>query len=103
MALLDLPCELLGLILADLSNNDLARLMAVNHELFLIFRPFLCDRDNGLNDAMFWACRSGQTRLIRRLVEHYAVDVSGILLRWKPKEEGFPDGGYIPTLYIAAA
>ncbi|KAL4966590.1 uncharacterized protein BDV14DRAFT_198715 [Aspergillus stella-maris] len=102
MAFPDLPPELIGLILADLSNFDLARLMAVTHELFLIFGPFLCDRDNGFNDAMFWACRSGLTRLIRRLVQYYAVDVSGIHLQWKPRE-GFPDRAYIPTLYIAAA
>ncbi|KAL4799246.1 hypothetical protein BDV19DRAFT_385496 [Aspergillus venezuelensis] len=103
MAFSDLPPELLGLILADLSNVDLARLMAVNHELFLIFGPFLWDRDSGLNESMFWACRSGQTRLIRRLVQYYGVDVSSILLQWKPREEEFPDRGYIPTLYIAAA
>ncbi|KAL4861841.1 hypothetical protein BDV12DRAFT_203611 [Aspergillus spectabilis] len=54
---------------------------------------------------MFWACHSGQTGPIRRLVVHYSAPMGAIQLCWKPGKRRLPASycGLIPTLYITAS
>ncbi|KAL5336318.1 hypothetical protein BJX70DRAFT_400819 [Aspergillus crustosus] len=103
MSLPLLPQELLFEIVSDLEDGEVARLMVANCELASRLEPVLYARDGARNRAMFWACRTGQTRLIRRLVLKYDTPVSAVIFYPKPPSSDFPDPGLILTLHIAAA
>ncbi|RDW76307.1 uncharacterized protein DSM5745_06299 [Aspergillus mulundensis] len=91
--LASLPQELLDEITALLRPGDLARLMAVNHQLFLRIEPLVYSLPDAANQAMFWACRTGQAHFIQRLVLVHGAPVSTVLVHGAP----------LLTLDIAAA